>query len=174
MIERPRIIDVVSKPRKCPICGEPVVDIIYGTGDMTEAEFLMEYRREGIMGGDIIPRRPPIWACSCGCKRFRKVNPDGTDALVKVKLLKNVRRRPLAKIVFETERVIEALKMGHQDLIARYMVKIETECGEKETLSVYAIDELDAQEEAEKVIMRGGLGLKGEQCEVISLVEVLK
>lgn len=171
MIERPRIINVERKPRKCPVCGEPVVDIIYGTGDMTEAEFLMVYRREGIMGGDIIPRRPPIWACACGCKRFRKVNPDGTDAPVKVKLLKNVRRRPLAMIVFETERVIEALKMGQQDLIARYMVKIETECGEKETLSVYAIDELDAQEEAKEVIMRGGLGLKGVRCEVMKVEE---
>lgn len=171
MIERPRIIDVVRKPTKCPICGEPVVDIIYGTGDMTEAEFLMEYRREGIMGGDNIPRRPPIWACACGCKRFRKVNPDGTDAPVKVKMLKNVRRRPLAMIVFETERVIEALKMEHHDLIARYMVKIETECGEKETLSVYAIDELDAREEAEKVILRGGLGLKGVRCEVMKVEE---
>ena len=172
MIERPRIINVTHKPRKCPICGEPVVDIIYGTGDMTEAEFLMEYRREGMMEGDIIPRRPPIWACACGCKRFRKVNPDGTDAPVKV--LKNVRRRPLATIVFETERVIEALKMGQQDLITRYMVKIETECGEKETLSVYAVDELDAQEEAKEVIMRGGLGLKGVQCEVVSVEEVSK
>lgn len=57
MIERPRIIDVVRKPRKCPVCGERVVDIIYGTGDMTEIEFLLEYRLEGIMGGDNIPRR---------------------------------------------------------------------------------------------------------------------
>ena len=36
MIERPRVIDVVRKPRKCPVCGERVVDIIYGTGDMTD------------------------------------------------------------------------------------------------------------------------------------------
>lgn len=64
-----------------------------GTSDMTEIEFLLEYRREGIMGGDNIPRRPPIWACSCGCKRFRKVNPDGTDAAVKVKMLKDIRPR---------------------------------------------------------------------------------
>lgn len=42
------------------------------------------------MGGDNIPRRPPIWTCGCGCKRFRMVNPNGTDAAVKVKLLKNV------------------------------------------------------------------------------------
>ena len=66
MLERPRIIDVERKPRKCPKYGERVVVIIYGTGDMTEIEFVMEYRREGIMGGDSIPRRPPIWACSWG------------------------------------------------------------------------------------------------------------
>lgn len=66
-IERPRIIDVVRKPRKCPVCGERVVDIIYGTGDMTQIEFFLAYRQEGIVGGDIIPRRPPIWECTCGC-----------------------------------------------------------------------------------------------------------
>ena len=82
MLERPRIIDVERKPRKCPVCGERVVDIIYGTGDMTEIEFVMEYRREGIMGGDNIPLPPPIWACGCGCKRFSKVNLDGTDTSV--------------------------------------------------------------------------------------------
>lgn len=56
------------------------MDIIYGTGDTTEAEFMLEYRKECIMGGDNIPRYPPIWACVCGCKRFCKINPDGTDA----------------------------------------------------------------------------------------------
>lgn len=48
------------KPTKCPICGERVVDIIYGTGIMTEIDFALEYRKEGIMGGDNIPRRPPF------------------------------------------------------------------------------------------------------------------
>ena len=95
MLERPRIIDVLRKPSKCPVCKSEVWDIIYGTGDMTEIEFFLEYGKSAIMGGDIIPRRPPIWACSCGCKRFRKVNPDGTDAPVKVKMLKDVRRAPL-------------------------------------------------------------------------------
>jgi hypothetical protein len=51
MLERPRIINVERKPSKCPVCGERVVDIIYGTGDMTEIEFMLEYRKEGIMGG---------------------------------------------------------------------------------------------------------------------------
>ena len=42
---RPRIIDVTRKPTKCPDCGERVVDIVYGTGDMTEIEFALQYRK---------------------------------------------------------------------------------------------------------------------------------
>lgn len=116
IIERPRIIDVVRKPRKCPICGERVVDIIYGTGDMTEIDFLLEYRREGIMGGDNIPRRPPIWACSCGCKRFRKVNSDGTDAAVKVKMLKDIRPRPAELIEFAREGGIGEMRVDNEGI----------------------------------------------------------
>ena len=52
MLERPRIINVERKQSKCPVCGERVVDIIYGTGDMTEVDFMLEYRKDGIMGGD--------------------------------------------------------------------------------------------------------------------------
>jgi hypothetical protein len=48
MLERRRIITVERKPSKCPVCGERVVDIIYGTGDMTEIEFMLEYRKEGV------------------------------------------------------------------------------------------------------------------------------
>lgn len=107
--KRPRIIDVMRKPRKCPICGERVVDIIYGTGDMTEIEFLMEYRKEGMMGGDNIPRRPTIWECVCGCRRFRKVNRDGTDAPVKVKMLKNVRKAPATLINWETNMACDVV-----------------------------------------------------------------
>ena len=66
MAVRTEIINVYRKPQKCPVCGGRVVDIIYGTGDMTEWEYLLEYRRDGIMGGDNIPRRPPIWACAAG------------------------------------------------------------------------------------------------------------
>lgn len=106
---RTQIIDVQRKPAKCPVCGGEIWDIIYGTGDMTEIEFLMEYNKSAIMGGDIIPRRPPNWACGCGCKRFRKINPDGTDAPVKVKLLKNVRPAKEGKWVRSEEMPQEEL-----------------------------------------------------------------
>lgn len=44
-----RIVNVLRKPGKCPVCGEPVWDIIYGTGDMTEVEFLYQYRKSASM-----------------------------------------------------------------------------------------------------------------------------
>ena len=85
--KRPRIVNVTRKPSKCPDCGSKVIDIVYGTGNMTENDFLLKYRKSAIMGGDNIPRRPPIWCCSCGC--IQKVNPNGTDATIKVKMLKH-------------------------------------------------------------------------------------
>lgn len=164
MIERPRIINVERKPRKCPVCGGEIVDIIYGTGDMTEPEFLLEYRCEGIMGGDIIPRRPPIWACACRCKRFRKVNPDGTDAAVKVKMLKNIRTRPLTIIEFTTAGGEEAVIARRFDDIHHYRIDITTEYGERETLRVSALNERDARDEATALVLEGRFGLRGVRC----------
>ena len=86
---RPRIINVTRKPTKCPECGERVVDIVYGTGDMTEIDFMFNYRKEAIMGGNNIPRRPPdmvllVWMqavsesesrrnrCSCESKNAKR------------------------------------------------------------------------------------------------------
>lgn len=100
---------------------------------------MLEYRKEGIMGGDNIPRRPPIWACACGCKRFHEVNPDGTDAPVKVKLLKNIRKAPADKINRETSMVERALQGNMCESIHHYKVEIETELGEILPLSVAAM-----------------------------------
>ena len=163
MLERPRIIDVERKPSKCPKCGERVVDIIYGTGDMTEIEFVMEYRRGGIMGGDNIPRRPPIWACSCGCKRFRKINPDGTDAPVKVKMLRDIRKRPASCINWETDMVSK--NYGHPGMpVNHFDVVVTTELGEKETLNITAVNGDDAEDQARELVMLGYVGLKGTRC----------
>ena len=169
---RPRIIDVERKPVKCPVCKSRVVDIIYGTGDMTEVEFFLKYRREGMMGGDNIPRRPPIWECVCGCKRFRKVNPDGTDAPVKVKMLKNIRKAPAELINWETSLAVEAVRDNQHDLIHDYKVDIETELGEKERLSITAINKHDAREEAMKLVANDRLGLEGTRCISIEVHEM--
>lgn len=159
-----RIIDVQRKPSKCPVCGNEVVDIIYGTGDMEEMEFLMQYRKTAIMGGDNIPRRPPIWACAAGCKRFRKVNPDGTDAPVKVKLLKNIRPNPASVINWESDGTVAALESNDYASIKHYRVEITTEFDEQETFTVTAVSEKDAEETAKSIVGKGVLGLEGLFC----------
>jgi hypothetical protein len=161
---------VERKPSKCPVCGSEVVDIVYGTGDMTEIEFLFAYRKEAIMGGDNIPRRPPIWACSCCCKRFRKVNPDGSDAPVKVKLLKNVRKGSLDKFTIETSSVENALNANDYNSINQYHVRIETEYGEKETINVSAISLEDAETTVKMLVSSGQIGLQGIRCKSIEIV----
>lgn len=169
---RPRIIDVTRKPTKCPDCGERVVDIVYGTGDMTEIEFALQYRKEAIMGGDNIPRRPPIWCCSCGCKRFRKVNPDGTDAPVKVKMLKDIRKAPVSVINWSSSMVDRALESNQIDLIHKYTLDITTEFEEKEALVVTAVNQSDAELLARELVWNGAVGLKGRRCVMIEVKEI--
>lgn len=121
------------------------------------------------MGGDNIPRNPPVWACPCGCKRFRKVNPDGTYAPVKVKLLKNIRKAPLTKITWESVSVTgtsESLRA------ARYWrVDFETELGEADTLCVCASDESDARRVTEGIVASGSVGLKGTRAIIVKISE---
>jgi ribosomal protein L37AE/L43A len=164
MAVKTKIIDVERKPSKCPVCGSEVVDIVYGTGDMTEIEFLFAYRKEAIMGGDNIPRRPPIWACSCCCKRFRKINPDGSDAPVKVKLLQNIRKGSLDKFTIETPSVETALNTNDYNAIHQYQVRIETEYGEKETINVSAVSSEYAEATARTLVSSGQIGLHGTTC----------
>lgn len=168
---RPRIIDVTRKPTKCPDCGEKVVDIVYGTGDMTEIEFALQYQKEAIMGGDNIPRRPPIWCCVCGCKRFRKVNPDGTDVAVKVKMLKDIRKVPASKINWSSWMIETALDNNDIYTIHHYHVKVITELGERETLNLTAVSINDAKELAMELVSKGLFGLDGRTCMTIEFIE---
>ena len=164
-----RILNVERKPRKCPKCGEQVVDIVYGTGDMAEWEYLIEYRKNAIMGGDVIPRNPPIWACSCGCLRFRKVNPDGTIAPVKVKMLKNIRKAPMTIINWQAKGVEPALIAGERDRIKHYTVRVETDLSKKETFNVTAVSEDDARECVEELIAEG-VGGCGSYCKSMEII----
>ena len=102
------------KPQKCPVCGGRVVDIIFGTVDMREWEYLMEYRRDGIMGGDNIPRRPPIWACAAGCKRFRKVNTDGRCKKMELKKSRGDMMQD-EKWIVRYEEVVCFIKANHRN-----------------------------------------------------------
>lgn len=168
---RPRIIDVTRKPSKCPDCGSEVVDIVYGTGDMTESDFLFEYRKSAIMGGDNIPRRPPIWCCACGCKRFRKINEDGTDALVKVKMLKNIRKAPATKITWSSSMIETVLDNKDLYTIHNYSANVVTELGEQETLNLTAISQDDAEILVRELVGNGVVGLNGHRCIRIEIKE---
>lgn len=166
---RPRIIDEERKPIKCPVCKSRVVDIIYGTGDVTE---VVKYRRKGVMGGNNIPRRPPIWECVCGCKRFRKVNPDGTGAPVKLRMLKNIRKAPAELINWTTSLASQAVSNNDHEAIHHYKVDIVTDLGEKERLSITAVNKHDAREEAIKLVANDRLGLEGIRCVSIEVHEM--
>lgn len=167
-----KIANVLRKPGKCPVFGEPVWDIVYGTDDMTEVEFLYQYRKNTSMGGDRLPRRPPMWECCCGCLRFRKVNADGTDAKVKLKMLKDMRPAPLTKISLQTLQCSEALNNGRTDMVHRYMVNMVADCDEKTAMRVYGVSESDAMATAMSLINVGGLGLKGRFCKSFNVTEV--
>lgn len=163
-----RIINVTRKPRRCPICGEPVWDIIYGSGEMKDYQFLLKYRKNGVMGGDNIPRRPPVWSCSCGCVRFRKVLPNGGDAPVKIKLLKNVRPAPALLITWESSKVTEALKEHNRDAIHYYSIEITTDLDGPVTFSVCAVSKEDALDTIDDVLRRHDMGLKSHFSIVIT------
>ena len=162
--KKSRIINVTRKPMKCPVCGSQVVDIIYGTGDMTEIDFVLQYRKEAIMGGDNIPHRPPIWSCACGCKRFRKINLDGSDAVVKVKLLKNVRTASARTICWTTPLASKAINGYNRDLIHSYLIEITTELNEHETLNITAVSVGDAEDHAAELVLSGLVKLHGREC----------
>ena len=120
---------------------------------MEDWEFLMQY--------DNIPLHPPIWACTAGCKRFRKVNP---DAPVKVKLLKNIRPNPASVINLESDGTIAALESNDYESIKHYRVEITTEFDEHETLTVTVVSEKDAEKTAKSIVGKCVLGLEGVIC----------
>lgn len=119
---------------------------------MTEIDFVLEYRKETIMGGDNIPHRPPIWSCACGCKRFRKINLDGSDAVVKVKLLKNMRKASARTICWTIPSARKAINSYNRDLIHSCLIEITTELNEHETLSITAVSVGDAEDHTAEVL----------------------
>ena len=111
------------------------------------------------MGGDNIPRRPPIWACTNGCKRFRKVNPDGTDSPVKVKKLGNIRQAPATTFNWVSDGVHEALQAGETPKSHAYLVDVITDYEEEETFLAIALNEDEAANTIARVVEEGKSGL---------------
>ena len=50
-------------------------------------------------------------------------------------------------------------------------MEVRTELGEKEIVSVTAVDEQDAEDLALSLVMKGGVGLKGRVCTYNVVVE---
>jgi hypothetical protein len=73
------------------------------------------------------------------------VNPDGTDAPVKVKMLKDIRKAPVSVINWSSSMVDRALESNQIDLIHKYTLDITTEFEEKETLVMTAVSQSDAE-----------------------------
>lgn len=62
------IIDVKTRPGKCPKCGGEVYDILYGEPTSTwEEDYLKETGHHAILGGCIISEDCPDFVCKdCG------------------------------------------------------------------------------------------------------------
>lgn len=147
------------------------LDIIYGTGEVTESEFMLKYRKNAIMGGGNIPRRPPIWCCACGCKRFRKINEYKIDIKVKVKMLKNVHQVPDFTINWSSRMIEKALYNKDIYTINHCHAVVITKLGERETLNLTAISIDDAKELAMKLVSEGMLGINGRTCVTIEVMK---
>ncbi len=142
-----------------------------GTGEMKGYQFILKYRKNAILGGDTVPRRPPIWSCSSGCVRFRKVLPNGEDTPVKVKLLKNVRPAPASLITWESDKVSEALEKNNRDAIHYYSIEITTDLDGPVTFSVSAVSEEDALDTIDNVLKSHDMGLKSHFYQSILITE---
>ena len=92
------------------------------------------------------------------------MNRDGTDASVKVKMLKNVRKAPATRINWESNMAIDAVGKNEGSKTHHYWVEVRTELGEKEIVNVTAVDEQDAEDMALSLVMKGAVGLKGRIC----------
>lgn len=61
----------IEKPDKCPKCGAPVYEILYGLPAMSEKEYFNTYHEHVIYGGCCISEDDPEWQCSkCGAEIY--------------------------------------------------------------------------------------------------------
>ena len=59
--------EYLRKPRKCPECGAPVYEIMYGMPRMTEEQYYKKFHKHVIFGGCCIFEDSAKWKCSsCG------------------------------------------------------------------------------------------------------------
>lgn len=104
----------------------------------------------------------PSWAvtishvscCSCGYKRFKKVNPDGTDAPIKVKTLKDIRKAPASTINWSTEMVGRDLESNCKNVVHHYCLDVTTKLDKRETLKITAVSRSNAEDLAWELVVK--------------------
>jgi hypothetical protein len=61
------------KPRKCPLCGGEVVEIMYGEPMMSEEDYFKTYHKHVVYGGCCISEDSPQWQCRiCEAEMYKK------------------------------------------------------------------------------------------------------
>lgn len=66
------------------------------------------------------------------------------------------------------------LDAGLQEVLRQYHVKVTTELGEEETLSVRAFNNYDAVETAKDIVNKGAAGLNGSFCISVEIIKTEK
>jgi hypothetical protein len=122
------------------------------------------------MGGDTIPKNPPLWACAAGCKRFRKIDRNGNSTEANPKLLKNVRKRPLSIFQFESESA-NRINNERTGVVHKYIFHTQTYLGEKEDVHISAKDKDDAFNTFEDIVSKGVFNLMGMDCISVEVTE---
>lgn len=70
-----KIIDVTTRPDKCPKCGGEICDILYGEPTSTwEEDYKKETGHRAVLGGCIISEDLPDFVCvECGQEYREKI-----------------------------------------------------------------------------------------------------
>ena len=82
-----RRCESIEKPEKCPKCGAPVYEILYGLPVMSEEDYFDTYHEHVIYGGCCISEDDPEWQCSkCGAEIYNATHIPITKKIAFAKL----------------------------------------------------------------------------------------
>ena len=90
----------IEKPDKCPRCGAPVYEILYGLPVMSEEEYFEKNHEHVIYGGCCVSEDDPEWACSkCGAEIYNVAHIPFTkkDAFAKLDALLSIEDKETLK-----------------------------------------------------------------------------
>lgn len=85
-----RMLDVIRRPNRCPLCGGDICDILYGEPTATWYEdYLKDTGLRAVLGGCCITDNDPDYECAkCGQQFWKLTFPAKSKQLAKDALLK--------------------------------------------------------------------------------------